>query len=132
MVWTVKYAYEHWNEDVLLVMHLGLSQEVIQAVSDPRVIGKMYLRSDDRAYAELFLSWESKQSYDSWLADHPEWPGATAEMQKYLESFGMNRTYYDPLHEDYKWEEHPSNRPDKIEYPRSVITHEDIYLPPNE
>jgi hypothetical protein len=130
MVWTVKYAYEHWNEDVLLVMHLGLPEEVIQAVSDPRVIDKMYLRSDDRAYAELFLSWENQTKYREWLDDHPNWTALTAEMQKYLESFGMSRTYYDPPSEDYDWTSHPSIRPDKVQFPKHVIDQGDIYLPP--
>lgn len=132
MVWTVKYAYEHWNEDVLLVMHLGLPEDIIKAVSDPRVISKLYMRSDDRAYAEVYLSWESKAMFDAWLADHPNWNTVTTEMKQYLESFGMNRTFYDPPTEDYDWSTHPSNRPDKVQFPKNVIDHGDIYLPPSE
>jgi hypothetical protein len=132
MVWTVKYAYEHWNEDVLLLLHLGVSESVVNIVQDPRIINKLYLRSDDRTYAEIFVSWDSKKSYDEWYAAYPEFSMHTAEVQRYMESFGISRARYDPPHEDYSWDTHPSVRPDRMQFPKNVITHADIFAPPEE
>ena len=132
MVWQVKYAYEHWNEDVLLLLHLGLPESQVKIFEDSRIIGNVYLRSQDRTYAEIFLLWESKKSYDEWCADYPDFLGISAEVQQYMESFGVNRSFYEPEGEDYDWQGHPSNRPDKVQFPQNVIVHQDIFLPPGE
>jgi hypothetical protein len=132
MVWQVKYAYEHWNEDVLLLLHLGLPESQVKTFEDPRIIGKVYLRSQDRTYAEIFLLWESKKSYDEWYADYLDFLGISAEVQQYMESFGVNRSFYEPEGEDYNWSFHASSRPDKVQFPQNVIVHQDIFLPPGE
>ena len=132
MVWAVKYSFEHWNEDVLLLLHLGIPENIVKMVEDPRVTSKLYLRSDDRNYAEIYMVWENKASFDEWRAQYPDWNSETGEMQKYLASFGITRNYYEPPAEDFPWTEHPSHRPDKVQYPKNVITHMDIFTPPDE
>ena len=132
MVWTVKYTYEHWSEDVLLVMYLGLPEAAHVAVNDPRVLNRLYIRSDDRRYGEVYLSWENKEKYISWKEDYPEWNTMAQEHKQYVESFGIVRAFYEPFHEDYHWETHPSNRPDRVQFPKNAIQDKNIFDPPNE
>ena len=101
-MWTVKFTYYHPTDDALLLLYLGPQHP--EAYTDPKYdMGVDYFRTPDRHYAEVFLTFESKELYDNWQADHPELEAGVAEVLEYLEKVGVTRKRIEPPVENYDW-----------------------------
>jgi hypothetical protein len=106
-MWTVKTTYYHPTDDALLLFYLG--PPIPSAYSDPKYdIGVDYFRTPDRHYAEIFVTFESKEAYDNWLIDYPDLKNGSVETNAYLEQVGVIRKRFDPPNEDYDWGADPS------------------------
>ena len=81
-MYRVKATVEKPNSNVLLEFVLGHSEEHDGIYSDPRNLGATYVRNpDDHSYGEIYMDFESKDAYDSFVVDHPNYTSNLTRMK---------------------------------------------------
>ena len=114
MVYITKVSIEKPGVDVLQEWLLGTTPELETCLADPRVISVQHFRAMDvnnRFYAEIHTTFESKSSYDEWLEAHPQYPALKAALLEYAEKMGISCDIQYPYvdqHDDEYWINNPT------------------------
>jgi hypothetical protein len=130
MSYIVKITYEHPSEDALLLSECSVPEIIKNAFSSKYIGTAIILRSDDRTYAEIYLDWATKENYKEWVSYYHN-EEFVQESQRYTQSLidlGLESHYYTPPAENYDWKQHSSRRLDKVSYPESIISYNEIFV----
>jgi hypothetical protein len=126
-MYVVKQTYEKPGADVLLEHYLGPIELGSTIFADPRVLDILYYRSEDKSYAQIYIVWESKESYDSWHKDHEtEHLELQRAMEEYMQTMGIEFHRLYPPEDDYAW---ASDDPRILEEQR--ISYDQIFNDPD-
>lgn len=104
MAWTTRIVLKKPGGDPLREFVTTYPHGSKNTLKDPRITGFSFWRNSDRSIALIFMSWDSKESWEAWQTDNRiENMDSKAEVRAWAESRGIDLSRQIPTVENQNW-----------------------------